>query len=199
MQLYFFSFISWILFSCSHKSEPSSEKTSYWRTRIDSFATKGLESFVVDSQLEATYKNFFPVKNRTIDSVIGYGTAYLYSWQNTESEFSAFTTVVDDGEHGRRIIYFIFDDNDSLRSATQVANKGGEGGIMYETRSRFVANDTLYKTMAATAQWDLIKPDPWNHRLAKTKGDSVFSYLTILKSGQMVEKQFAEKKELNLN
>ncbi len=198
MKLSFFSLIFFMLFSCSTKTDRLSEKTSYWKTRMDSFATKDLKSFVIDSQLESTYKNFRPVKNRTIDSVIGYGTPYLYSWQNAGSEFSAFTTVVDDGEHGRRIVYFIFDDNDSLCSATQVANKGGEGGIIYETRSRFISKDTLYKTSAATTQWDLSKPNPWEHRLTKTKGDSTFFYLTISKSGQIVEKQYAERKELNL-
>jgi hypothetical protein len=104
---------------------------------------------------------------------------------------------IDDGEHGNRIIYFIFDGKDSLRSATQVANKGGEGGIIYETRSIFLTKDTLLKISSATTQWDLTKPAP-PPKLSKPKGDSTFYHLSFLKDGIVVEKQFAEKKELNL-
>jgi hypothetical protein len=198
MQLPFFLLMASILLSCSEKSNPRLAETSYWEKLKDSFATKNLESFVVDSQLQANYKNLHRVNNRVIDSVINYGTSYLYSWQESDSGLTAITTFVDDGEHGSRIIYFIFDGKDSLRSATQVANKGGEGGIVFETRSKFTAKDTLYKTSAATTQWDLSRPDPWSHPLSKSKGDSTFYHLIVLKDGKVVEKQFAEKKELNL-
>ena len=198
MQFSFFLLMALILFSCSNKRKPLLTETSYWEKLKDSFATKNLESFVVDAQLEASYKNFRRVNNRIIDSAIGYGTPYLYSWQKRDSGFVAFTTFVDAGELGGRIFFFIFDNKDSLRSATQVANKGGEGGVIYETQSRFTAKDTLYKTSAASTQWDLSRSEPWLHRLEKSKGDSTFYHLTVLKGGKVVEQQFAEKKELNL-
>lgn len=187
-----------IFFCCSDKSKPQLAETSYWENLIDSFATKNLDSFVIDSQLQATYKNFHRVKNRVIDSVVGFRTSYLYSLQESDRGLRAFTIFVDDGEHGSRIIYFIVDGKDSLRSVTQVANKSGEGGILFETRSRFMGKDTLYKTSAATMQWDLSETEPWLHRLNKSKGDSTFFHLIVLNDGQVIEKQVAEKKELNL-
>jgi len=192
-------FLICILHSCSSERKPQLAETNYWESLKDSFATKNLESFVVDSQLQSSYNNFHRAKNRLIDSVIGYGSpSYLYSWQKSDSGFNAFTTFVDDGELGKRIIYFIFDSKDRLRSATQVAYLGGEGGIRYETRSRFIEKNTLYKTIAATTQWDFSLADPWSHPLSKSKGDSIFYQLIVLKDGRVIENKLSEKKELNL-
>lgn len=198
MQKLFFLFIAVLIFSCSGSNMSLPTETSYWKSLKDSFATMNLKNFVVDAELENNYKNFCPIQNRAIDSVIQYGTPYLYSWQENSPGKTSFTTFVDKGEHGNRIIYFIFDGKDSLCSATEVATKAGEGGVLHESRSAFITKDTLYKTSAATTQWDFSKPDPWSHRLTKRKGDSLFFHLIILKDGRVVEKQFAEKKELNL-
>jgi hypothetical protein len=192
-------FLTVLLFvSCTDRTTNQAAKTSYWQSLADSFAKRNLSAFVVDSQLENSYERLHPFRNKTIDSVVRYGTSYLYSWQDRKSGFTEFTTFVNDGEHGSRIMYFIFDADDSLRSVTQVANKGGEGGILYETRSRFITKDALLKTSAATTVWDLTKPAP-PPRLNKPKGDSTFYYLKVLNNGRIVEKQFAERKELNLN
>ncbi len=196
MQTTFFLLAVLLLFSCSDKRPIQTIETSYWESLKDSFATKNLSNFVVDSNLERTYKNFHRIRNRIIDSVVRYGTPYLYSWQESGSGLMEFSTFVNDVEHGSRIIYFILDSKDSLLSATQVANKGSEGGIIYETRSRFSAKDTLLTISAATTQWDLSKPAPT--KLSRSKGDSVFFYLIFSKDGKVVEKQFAEKKELDL-
>lgn len=194
-----FFLIALVVLSCTNKNTTQPMTVSHLEKLKDNFPQKCLKSFVIDSQLQTAYRNYPQIQNKVIDSIIGYGTPYLYSWQKGSSERIAFTTFVDDGELGSRIIYFVFDSKDSLRSATQVANKGGEGGILYETRSRFTAEDTLYKTSAATTLWELSKPDPWLHRLSKSKGDSAFFYLIFQKDGRVLEKQFAEKKELNLN
>ena len=197
MQTTFFLLAVLLLFSCSDKRPIQMIETSYWESLKDSFATKNLSNFVVDSNLKRTYKNFHRIRNRIIDSVVRYGTPYLYSWQESGSGRIEFTTFVDYGEHGSLIIYFIFDGRDSIRSATQVAGKGWDGGIVYESRSRFTAKDTLLKISAATTQWDLTKSAP-PPKLSRPKGDSTFFYLIISKAGKVIEKQFAEKKELNL-
>ena len=194
-----FNFLIVLVFiSCSDKTTNQSIKTSAWQGFKDSFAFQNLTEFVVDSQLLSAYKRFQPVHNKGIDSVIRYGTPYFYSWQDRNAGFTEFTTFVDDEEHGRRIVYFIFDANDRLRSVTQVAGKAGEGGVLYETRSRFITEDSLLKIISATTKWDLNKPAP-PPKLIKPKGDSTFLYLNILNDGRIVEKQFAEKRELNHN
>lgn len=197
MQILYFLLMASILLSCSDRSRHQLPETSYWVKLKDSFATKNLVSFVVDSQLKVTYIHFQPVKNRVVDSVISYGKPYLYSWQENDFGLTTFTTFVYDREHGSRIIYFIFDKTDSLRSTSQVANKAGEAGIIFETQTKFLTKDTLLKISSATTQWDLSKSDPWSHPLRKSKGDSTFFHLIVLKEGQIIEKKIAEKKELN--
>lgn len=183
--------------SCSDKTTNETKSSSYWQRIKDSFATQNVKEFVINAELEKAYKGYHPVSSKVIDSIIGYGTPYLYSLQDRNKEFTEFTTFVHDDEHGSRIMYLIFDKNDSLRSALQVAAKGGEGGIIYETRSVFLTKDSLLKTTSATTGWDLTKPAP-PPRLPKTKGDSSFFYVSILANGAVVEKQYAVKNELNL-
>ncbi|HUC81039.1 MAG TPA: hypothetical protein VMR70_08990 [Flavisolibacter sp.] len=186
-----------IFAACAGKTNQSA-KASYWQSLKDSFPLKNLQEFVIDSQLETSYKKATPFRNKTIDSVIRHGAYYLHSWQVRNAGFTEFTLLLDEGEHGRRILYFIFDAADSLRSVTQMANKAGEGGIIYETRSRAISKDSLLKTSTATTVWDLSQPAP-PPKLDKSMGDSTFSYLHILNDGRVVEKQFAEKKQLNLD
>ncbi|MDQ3683366.1 MAG: hypothetical protein M3352_09885 [Bacteroidota bacterium] len=164
----------------------------------DSFAIKNLKEFVIDSNIQSSYRIFNKIKNKQIDSAISYGTHYLYSWQQRDSAFIEFTTIIDDGEHGLRIVYFVFDKKDSMLSTTQVANKGGEGGIIYETLSQFKSKDTLFHIRSASTWLNLTNPTPWPKN-SHSKGDSTFHYIIFQEDGRTFEKKFAEKKELNLD
>ncbi|HYH16296.1 MAG TPA: hypothetical protein VD794_13800 [Flavisolibacter sp.] len=197
MRIPIFLLAALIIFSCTNKDANQSTPTSYWAGLKDSFPTRNLATFAVDSQLQRTYKTFPVIRNRVIDSVISYGTPYLYSWQDYPSSFTTFTTYVNDGEHGSRILYFIFDNKDSLYAALQLANKGGEAGMIYETQSRFIAKDTLLKVSAASTKLDLTKPTPWP-ALSRSKGDSTFYHVVFLKDGSVAQIQVAVKKELDL-
>ena len=183
--------------SCTSKSTHQSSTTSFWTSLKDSFPAKNLTAFAVDSQLQHNYKTFPALRNKVVDSVVSNEAAYLYSWQNTPAGFTAFTALVDQSDHGLRILYFVFDDSDRLHSVTHVANYGREAGMIYETRSTFIGRDTLLKISAASTKLDLTKPTPWPE-LSKSKGDSVFSHVVFQKDGRAVEKQVSEKKELNL-
>ncbi|MGZ8537778.1 MAG: hypothetical protein ACXWV9_05900, partial [Flavisolibacter sp.] len=79
---------------------------------------------------------------------------YLYSWQNRDKKNNEFTIIKDDGEHGLKIIYFILDKKDSLISSTQIAGRGGEGGFLFETRSKFLSKDSLLNISSATWMHD---------------------------------------------
>jgi hypothetical protein len=197
MRIPIFLLAALIVFSCTNKDANPSSPTSYWAGLKDSFPTRNLATFAVDSQLQRTYKTFPVVRNKVIDSVIHYGTPYLYSWQDVPAGFTAFTTYVSNGERGSRILYFIFDNRDSLYATLELANKGREAGLIYETQSRFITKNTLRKVSATTTNLDLTKPAPWP-ALSKPKGDSIFYNVVFLKDGSVAEKQVAVKKELNL-
>ncbi|RYZ62342.1 MAG: hypothetical protein EOO14_02565 [Chitinophagaceae bacterium] len=106
----------------------------------------------MDSQLLAGFKSFHRLQHPAIDSVTRYGTTYFYSWQKAAPGYGAFTAFVNAGDHGHKILFFVFTRSGRLCSATAVASKSGEGGILYETRSRYITNDTLQKISAATSQ-----------------------------------------------
>lgn len=197
MRTVFFFIIALVALSCTSKNTTPPAATSYWTHLKDSFPQKNLTSFVIESQDEVKYKKYPPIRNKVIDSIVGAGTSYLYSWQEDIPGLTGFTTFADYGEHGSQINYFIFDSKDSLLSFTEVAHKAGEGGVIYEMQSKFISKDTMLKISAATTEWDLTKPAP-PPKLSKPKGDSAFFHLIFQKDGKVVEKQFAEKKELNL-
>jgi len=157
----------------------------------DSFAIENPTSFVIDSALQKNYKKFHKANNRQIDSAISYGRPYLYSWHQRDTNFIEFTTIVDDSEHGIRIVYFIFDKNGNMISYAQIANIGWEERMIYETRSEFKSNDTLIKVSAASTWFDKN-----GQKMTKPKGDSTFSELTFTKQGQIIEKKLFQKDEL---
>ncbi len=161
MRIIFFLLMILLFLSCKHKINSVTESSSLLNLK-DSFAIKNLKEFVIDSNIQSSYRIFNKIKNKQIDSAISYGTHYLYSWQQRDSAFIEFTTIIDDGEHGLRIVYFVFDKKDSMLSTTQVANKGGEGGIIYETLSQFKSKDTLFHIRSAsTKTYPLAKKQPF--------------------------------------
>ncbi len=108
------------------------------------------------------------------DSIIG-APGYLYSWQDRDSIKNAFTIIHDDGELGLKIFYFILSKNDSLLSWKQIGGKGSEGGYWFETRSKFLSNDTLLNIGAITQWLEFDK----QKKMEKTKGDTTFTYFII--------------------
>ena len=126
------------------------------------------------------------------DSIIG-APGYLYSWQDRDSIKNEFTIILDDGELGLKIFYFILSKNDSLLSWKQIGGKGSEGGYWFETRSKFLSNDTLLNIGAITQWLDFDK----QKNMEKTKGDTTFTYFIIQSDGKVTEKIFKEVKDLH--
>lgn len=177
------------LLACNTLTKPYA---SFWETQKWRFKYLNKREFVDDSILRAEYKNL----NKSYHSLFRDWTSdpvYLYSWQERDSSKIEFTVVEDDGERGLRIVYFILDIKDSLLSQTQIAGRGSEGGYDFETRSRFISNDTLLHIGAITQWLDF----DTKQAMSKSKGDSTFSYSVIDSNGKLSSKVFKEIKELN--
>jgi hypothetical protein len=189
-----------IIFSCQSNSADKENVVSFLRLK-DSFAMKNLTTFVMDSSLRNQYKTFNQIKLSQIDSTLepvdyprDLGTVvYLYSWQERDSLLTEFTTVIDKGEFGLRIVYFVLDKNAKVISSTEVAGIAGEGGVRYEIRSSFIARDTLSVIHAASTD-----DDKNGTKSNRRKGDSTFYNIIFFKNGKTLESKIREKKELNL-
>ncbi len=147
-----------------------------------------------DSILAADYKMLKKISHPIFDKISS-NPVYLYSWQDRDSAKNEFTVVKDDGELGLKIIYIILDKKDSLISSTQIAGKGSEGGYWFETKSKFLNNDSIINIGAITQWLDFDK----RQNLTKPRGDSTFSYFIVEKNGNMTEKIFKEVKEISFN
>ncbi len=147
----------------------------------DSFPHNNVHNFVIDSTLQDAYKMLPKTNNSFLDSIAGNMPTYFYSWQEQDTLTNEFTIVSKPGERGTAIFYLIFNKKDNLLSATQIAGSGGEGGYLYETRSKFITKDTLESISAVTDFYDY----DIGINTKKTKGDSTFFYLTVLKDGKI--------------
>ena len=183
------SLIILCLFSCTNLIK---NQSSFWETQKGNFKYHSKNQFVSDSILRADYKTLKKFKHPLFDSITG-NQVYLYSWQERDKTKNEFTVINDDGELGLKVYYFILDKKDSLLSWTQIAGKGIEGGYSFETRSKFISNDTILNIGAITQLWDFDK----QKRMEKTKGDTTFSYMTIDSEEKVTEKLFKEVKNLH--
>ena len=182
-----------ILFGASCNSLTNNQ-SSFWQLQKSEFKYKNKREFISDSILRAEYKTLKKFSHPLFENIPS-NPVYLYSWQDRVSDKNEFTVVKDDGELGLKILYFILDKQDSLISSTQIAGKGNEGGYWFETKSRFINNDSIINIGAVTKWLDFEK----RQKLTKTRGDSTFSYFVIEKNGQMTEKIFNEVKEINFD
>lgn len=180
-----------LFISCNSFSKKS---FSFWEKQKKNFKYQNKKEFVSDSLLWAEFeaKSFKKIRHPMFDSIIG-DPAYLYSWQNRDETKNEFTIIDDKGERGLAIFYFILDKKDSLLSWTQIGGKGSEGGYWFETRSKFISNDTLLNVGAITQWLDFDK----RQKMERTKGDTTFSYLILDSNGKVAEKVFKEVKELH--
>lgn len=171
----------------------NSNQDSYWSSQKEKFRYSRLNEFVVDSLLEKELNSFQKRKHKSLDSIFPSEKVYLYSWQDSDSTKNEFTVVKDRGELGLKIYYLIMDKEDKLISVTDIAGAGREAYHLFETTSKFISRDTILQVRTIT-QW--IDPDK-QERLSKTKADSIFLYLIIDSSGEVIEKVFKEVKQLD--
>lgn len=174
----------------------TNKPASYWETQKANFRYQNKKEFVSDSLLWADFQanSFKKLKHPMFDSIIG-APGYLYSWQDRDTTKNEFTIINDDGELGLKIFYFILDRKDSLLSWAQIAGKGSEGGYWFETKSKFISQDSLLNIGAITQWLDFDN----NQQLTSTKGDSTFSFFIFDKTGKVTEKVFKEVLELNFD
>ena len=174
------------LISCSNQKQ---SQTSYWETQKNNFRYQDKNEFLIDSLLKVSYKQLpkanYKLFSQTVDNKI-----YLYSWQNRDKKYNEFTVIRDYGEHGLQIIYCIMDKKDSLISFTNIAGRAGEGGLLYDTRSKFLSRDSLLKTASVTLMHDS------EMNLKRPIGDTTFSYMHIAKGGKIKKNKFREVNEL---
>jgi len=78
-------------------------------------------------------------------------------------------------------------------SSTQIAGRGGEGGYLFETRSRFLAQDTLLRIGAITK---MVRRGNYG-KYEKDRGDTTFSHLYFDRVGTTQEKEIGRHFELN--
>jgi len=185
------SFILLCFISCNSQTKKT---YSFWVTQKTNFKYQDKKEFASDSILRADLESnsFKKLKHPMFDSIIG-APGYLYSWQDRDSIKNEFTIILDDGELGLKIFYFILSKNDSLLSWKQIGGKGSEGGYWFETRSKFLSNDTLLNIGAITQWLDFDK----QKNMEKTKGDTTFTYFIIQSDGKVTEKIFKEVKDLH--
>ena len=190
--------ILYLLVSVSCNLTQSSEKKSFFLSLKDSFPKKHLNIFELNSkELDTTYRSSPRINHPKIDSILDSGTTYLYSWQNSRSpDLIEFTTLTEDEYRGFSLTYFITDKKDKIISVTTVASLNGEGGVSYESTSKFSKIDTLYKISAISTSLD-IKGIPPYKKLKKSMGDSTFYKIVIDSLGRVKEFIINKKKELN--
>ena len=182
--------ILFILYSCNEEKKP----ITFWETQRNNFRYQDKKEFIIDSSIWENYKSLMSSRHPMFDSIVS-GPVYLYSWQQRAPENIEFTVLKDRGEHGLSILYFIVDNNGKIISWEQVAGKGYEGGYSFETFSRVLNKDTLIHAGAITQLIDFNTLK----KMARTKGDTSFYYLTIDKSGKFNKQQYKEIKEINFD
>lgn len=182
-------FICWItallLWSCDYSKIGQTEQTSMWLNLKDSFAIKNVTEFKLDKGFH--YGAFHDISCKLIDSTLPdqWCKAYLYSWQERDSSLIEFTVVVQEEDRGIQIIYYVFNKQDSLVSATPVA-WGNISDLAFTGSSKFISKDTLRSTIAST----------FYERNGSTKGDTSIIEIAFNKSGKTSKKTISEKKEL---
>jgi hypothetical protein len=201
MHFTYFLLLIGLIHSCKSSSSDKANQVNFLRLK-DSFAVKNLTTFAMDSSLLSEYKNFYQIKNSQTDSTLNPvdflqdlgNVVYLYSWQERDSLMIEFTALVDKGELGLRIVYFVLDKNFKVISTTEVAGIAGEGGVRYERRSSFKARDTLSVIHSATIDHHTAAP---YSKLNRSKGDSIFYNFIFMENGKILQSLISEKKELN--
>jgi hypothetical protein len=180
--------ISILFIACNgSKKQPS----SFWEQQKGNFKYHNKKEFLSDSLLIAEYKSLKQSSDSLFEDLHS-NHVYLYSWQERDKTKNEFTVIKDAGELGLKIFYFIVDKNDSLLSWTQIASRGGEAGVSFETSSRFISRDTMLNIGAITQAYDFKR----QQNMDKPKGDSTFSHYVIDKNGKITERVFKEIKEL---
>ncbi|MBY0476731.1 MAG: hypothetical protein K2Q24_03730 [Chitinophagaceae bacterium] len=197
MRIAFFIIIVLCFFSCADRLSETVSPTSKWMALKDSFANHNLSEFTLDKQLYNTYRKFHNIQSKRIDSSLSeeWAKVYLYSWQERDPEFIEFTAIIEEEDRGVRMVYYVFNQKDSLLSATKVAAGSMEAEYEFATYSKFKSKDTLLTTMAMTQWFDMKK----RGKLKITKGDTVLVEYTINKNGSITERTILERKELNLD
>ena len=175
------------LISCSNQKQSES---SYWESQKSNFKYQDKTEFQIDSTLRTTYKQL-PKANHALFGKTVDNKVYLYSWQNRFRKYNEFTVIRDYGEHGLQIYYCILDKKDSLISSTHIAGSAGEGGLLYEARSKFLSKDSLLNITSVTMKLNS------EMNLKKPIGDYTFSYLLIVKRGKIKQKKFRQVDELH--
>src|SRR5688572_10929744 len=175
------------LISCSNHKQSQSN----WEKQESNFKYQDKTEFIIDSSLRATYKQLpkadIDIFGKKADNV------YLYSWQSRDNTKNEFTIIKDEDEHGLHMYYLFLDKKDSLISSTKIAGMGGEGGFLFESRSKFLNKVTLLNISSITLMHDA------ERRLKKPLGDSTYSHLLIDKTGKMERKKIREVYELQFD
>jgi hypothetical protein len=164
-----------VFMSCtSHKV--TNDINSGWLTMADSFKYKNLNRFAIDTGFvesyhnrEGVYQAFLTPKNKTLDSVLGTSQYYLYSWQQTDTPFTAFAVLVEGLGEALEMHYLIFGKTNKLISDFIVASHAGEpGGHQYSTESFFAAKDSLVTIKSRIFLVDQKTLRPLTHPIADT-------------------------------
>lgn len=188
MRLIAYTIIVLSILACEHVHSDNLGLTSKWLTLKDSFAKKDLTEFKLDNNLD--YESFHKISNRLLDSSKSdqWNKIYLYSWQQRDSSFTEFTTIIKEEDRGVRIMYYVFDKKDSLISATPVAWINVEQ-YKFDTWSRFKSKNILVSTRTMTLPT----------KSEKTIADTSIVEIVFNKNGSVSEKKIYEKKELKLD
>jgi len=178
-------------------TSPTTNYKSYFLSIKDSFPKPHLKSFTLDYfELDSTYRTFPKIHRLRIDSVLDFGTTYLYSWQTRNPQLIEFTCLTQDENRGFFLTYFISDTTDNIISSTRVAGLNGEDGVLFKLTSKFIHDDTLYQTSAISTDLDRKGSQPYK-KLPKTIGDSIFYTAFFDRTGHITVVKTFEKKELN--
>ena len=132
------------------------------------------------------------LKHKSIDSIFS-KKVYLYSWEVSSVSENRFTVVLDDGELGLKIYYLILDKQDQLISATQLAGQSKEAYYIFETSSKVISEDSIWKTESVTQWMDPIT----GATVIRPKGDTTWSWIVIDSGGKVSESLVRETKSLN--
>jgi hypothetical protein len=187
------------LLSCRSFNSRDSQEFS-WYSLKDSFALQNIEEFRIDSNIWNNYRTLHLIKNKIIDSAIQSGDSnpqtYLYSWQDRNSSFIEFTSLLVEEYLGFTLIYFVFSKDGKLISAIRIARLSGEDGIIWEKKSRFISKDTFTTIASVSTELDRNSPQPYK-KLSKSIGDSSFLKLVFKKNGTLDTISSVRKIELN--
>jgi len=131
---------------------------SPWESMADDFHYKNLTEFSLDTSLlnsyygrQKVYDDFIKPKDRTLDDILLTKHYYLYSWQQYDTCFTAFTLLKEGRGEALEMHYLIFNGLNKLVSDVVVAKHGGEpGGYQYETKSYLKSKDTIISTEERT-------------------------------------------------